>query len=73
MSLFTACSDDDDPAWTKIPSQTISAENLSLTTNTQSNPNASVKLAMSDEQNGILTLSKAIRGLDEVEVNVCCY
>lgn len=70
MSLFTACSDDDDPAWTKIPSQTISAENLSLTTNTQSNPNASVKLAMSDEQNGILTLSKAIRGLDEVEVNV---
>ena len=44
MSLFTACSDDDDPTWKKVPSQSISAENLSLTTNAQSNPNASVKL-----------------------------
>lgn len=70
MSLFTACSDDDDPTWKKVPSQSISAENLSLTTNAQSNPNASVKLAMSDAQNGVLTLSNAVRGLDEVEVNV---
>lgn len=71
MSLFTACSDDDNDAnWKKVPSQAISAENLSLTTNTQNITGASVKLVMSDEQNGVLTLTKAIRGLDEVEVNV---
>ena len=70
MSLFTACSDDDEPNWKKLPSQTISTENLTLTTNAQKSSDATVKLAMADEQNGILTLNNAIRGLDEVEVNV---
>ena len=71
MCSITACSDDDDePTWKKLPSQTISAENLTLTTNTQNFPNASVKLAMTDAQNGVLTLSNAIRGLNEVEIEV---
>jgi len=70
MGVFTACGDDDDPTWKKVPSQAITAENLSLTTNMPSNPDASVKLTMSDAQNGVITLSKAVRGMDEVEVNV---
>lgn len=70
MSLFTACSDDDDPNWKKLPSEEISAENLTLTTNSKNLPGATVKLAMTDAQNGILTLNNAIRGINEVEVNV---
>ena len=70
MSLFTACSDDDDPSWKKLPTQAITAENLSLTTNIPNNPDASVRLIMSDAQSGVIALSKAVRGMDEVEVNV---
>lgn len=71
MSLFTACSDDDDDStWKKLPSQAITSENLTLTTNAQNFPDASVKLAMVDAQNGVLTLNNAIRGLNEVEVNI---
>lgn len=71
LSFFTACSDDEENAnWTKLPTETISAENLTLTTNSQSFPNASVSLAMTDAQNGVLTLNNAVRGLNEVAVNV---
>lgn len=50
MSMFTACSDDDDkPNWKKLPTQEISAGNLALTTNTLPQVGASVKLAMVDE------------------------
>lgn len=71
LGLFTACSDDDEPAnWQKLPTESISAENLTLTTNAQSFPNASVSLTMNDAQTGTLTLTNAIRGLNEVAVNV---
>lgn len=71
VSLFTACSDDDNgPNWKKLPSQEISAGNLTLTTNAQPRVGASVKLAMTDETNGVLTLTKAVRGLNEVEMSV---
>lgn len=70
MSLFTACSDDDEPSWKKLPSKEISDKDLTLTTNAQSFPNASVKLAMVDDQNGVLTLNNAVRGLNEIEINV---
>lgn len=70
MSLFTACSDDDDPSWKKLPSQVITAENLTLTTNIPHVSDAGVKLNMSDAQNGVLTLHKVVRGTDELEVKV---
>ena len=70
MSLFTACNDDEDPTWKKLPSEEISAENLTLTTNSKNLPNATVKLAMTDAQNGVLILNNAIRGINEVEINV---
>ena len=71
MSMFTACSDDDDkPNWKKLPTQEISAGNLALTTNTLPQVGASVKLAMVDENNGVLTLTKAIRGVNEIEIDV---
>lgn len=71
MSLFTACSDDDDNTnWKKLPSQVITAENLSLETNIPTNSDASVKLAMANAQNGVLTLNKVVKGTDEVAVDV---
>ena len=71
MGLFTACSDDDEKAnWERLPSQVITAENLSLETNIPASSEASVKLAMTDAQNGVLTLNKVVRGMDEVEVDV---
>lgn len=71
MSLFTACSDDDDDAnWKKLPNQAITADNLLLETNIPASSDASIKLAMTDAQNGLLSLNKVVRGLDEVEVNV---
>lgn len=71
LGLFTACSNDDDNNnWTKLPTEAISAENLTLTTNSQSFPNASVSLAMTDAQTGVLTLNNAVRGLEKVDVNV---
>ena len=66
MSLFTACSDDDDENWKKVPSQIITAENLELETNIPTSSDASV----TDAQNGILTLNKVVRGADEIEINV---
>lgn len=70
VALFTACSDDELANWQKLPTESISAENLTLTTNSQTQANASVTLSMTDAQNGVLTLTNAIRGLDEVSVNV---
>ncbi|WP_300701509.1 DUF4925 domain-containing protein [Bacteroides sp.] len=71
MSLFTACSDDDDNTnWKKLPSQAITAENLSLETNIPASSGASVKLAMANAQNGVLTLNKVVKGTDAVEVDV---
>lgn len=71
VGLFTACSDDDNGSnWKKLPSQEISAGNLTLTTNAQPQVGASVKLGMIDESNGVLTLTKAVKGIDEIEVNV---
>lgn len=54
----------------KLPSQVITAENLSLTTNIPHASDAGVKLNMSDAQNGVLTLHKVVRGTDELEVKV---
>ena len=70
MGMFTACSDEDKPNWKKLPTQEISAGNLALTTNTLPQVGASVKLAMVDENNGVLTLTKAIRGVNEIEIDV---
>ena len=66
MSLFTACSDDDDDAnWKKLPNQAITADNLLLETNIPASSDASIKLAMTDAQNGLLSLNKVVRGLDD--------
>ena len=70
VALFTACSDDEQPNWQKLPTEAITAENLTLTTNSQSQANASATLAMTDAQTGTLTLTNAVRGLDEVTMDV---
>lgn len=38
LGLFTACSDDEEPSWQKLPTETISADNLELTLNSQKCP-----------------------------------
>ena len=53
MCSITACSDDDDENWKKVPNQIITAENLELETNIPTSSDASMKLAMTDAQNGI--------------------
>lgn len=70
MGVFTGCSEDDQPNWQKLPSETISAENLELTLNEKKMSDATVSLAVKDAQSGVLTLTKAIRGWDEVQVDV---
>lgn len=70
LGLFTACSDDEEPSWQKLPTETISADNLELTLNSQKMSDASVSLTMSDAQTGVLTLTNAIRGWNEVKVDV---
>lgn len=70
MGVFTGCSDDEQPNWQKLPSDAISAENLELTLNEKNMPDAAVTLAVKDAQSGVLTLTKAIRGWDEVQVDV---
>ena len=70
VSLFTACSDDDDPNWKKLPSKVITTENLTLISNELVMSDASVQLSMTDAQSGVLTLTNAVRGLNTVAVNV---
>lgn len=69
VSLFTSCKDDD-PSWKKLPSQEITAENLTLTTDVPGAADASVKLVMSDAQNGVMTLNNAVRGIETVDIDV---
>ena len=46
--------------WKKVPSQIITAAtSLELETNIPTSSDASVKLAMTDAQNGILTLNQS--------------
>ncbi|MDE6173175.1 DUF4925 domain-containing protein [uncultured Bacteroides sp.] len=70
VSLFTSCKDDDEPSWKKLPSQEITAENLTLTTDVPGAADASVKLVMSDAQNGVMTLNNAVRGIETVDIDV---
>lgn len=70
MSLLIACSDDKNDNWKKVSGQVITAGNLSLETNIPASSDASVKLTMTNAQNGVLTLNKVVKGTDEVAIDV---
>jgi len=70
MSLFTACSDDDDDTWKQIPSTEISAEDATLQVNGQVSTEGSVKLEAKNGEQAVLTLTKVIPGYADVPVDV---
>lgn len=69
MSLFTACSDDDDTAWKEIPSVEIKGENVKLTVNGQAN-SGSIQLQAKNSEQGLLKLSNVVNGYESVDMNV---
>lgn len=70
MSLFTACSDDEDTTWKQIPSTEISGDDATLQVNGQPSAEGSVKLDVKNGEAAVLTLNKVIPGYANVPVDV---
>ena len=70
MSLFTACSDDDDDTWQQIPQTELSGDKADLTVNGVKSTSGSVQMSVKNESEGILTLKNVIPGYENVPVNV---
>lgn len=70
MSLFTACSDDDDNTWQQIPQTEISGDKADLTINGVESTSGSVQMSVKNESEGVLTLKNVIPGYENVPVNV---
>lgn len=70
MSLFTACSDDDDTTWQQIPQTEISGDKAELTVNGVASTSGSVQMSVKNESEGVLTLKNVIPGYESVPVNV---
>ena len=72
MSLFTACSDDEDTAWKEIPQTEIPAgtEGVTLNVNGVASSTGSVQMTVKNESEAVLNLKGVIPGYAEVPVNV---
>lgn len=70
MSLFTACSDDDDTTWQQIPQTEISGDKAELTVNGVASTSGSVQMSVKNESEGVLTLKNVIPGYESVPVSV---
>ncbi|MCS2250376.1 DUF4925 domain-containing protein [Bacteroides fragilis] len=70
VSLFTACSDDDDNTWKQIPTTEISGENATLQVNGQVSTEGSAKLEVKNGGQGVLNLNKVVPGYADVPVDV---
>ena len=70
MSLFTACSDDDDDTWQQIPQTELPGDKADLTVNGVKSTSGSVQMSVKNESEGILTLKNVIPGYENVPVNV---
>lgn len=69
MSLFTACGDDDeDTTWQNIPDST--SENTTLKINGSDLEGASASLDIKSAEAGVLTLTNAVYGHDNITVDV---
>lgn len=66
--IFTACSDDDDPNWKKLPEE-VSGENADLKIN-GSSTGGTIKLDVKNESEAVLNLNNVIPGCETVAVNV---
>lgn len=69
MSLFTACSDDDDDSWKEIPTIEITGEDATLIVNGQA-VEGSVQLQAKNGEQGVLKLNNLVNGYENVEMDV---
>ena len=69
MSLFTACSDDDDNSWQKLPQGEIVASNVSLQLNGQ-NTTGTVSFNALNLESAAVGLKDVIDGYSDVTVDV---
>ena len=67
VSLFTACSDDDDNTWKQIPTEGVSTPNATLN-GKPSTGTAMLKVSSADK--GVVNLKDIIYGVDDVNVDV---
>lgn len=72
MSLFTACSDDDNEPWKEIPQGEISADsgNATLLINGESSTTGSVKMSVKNELEATLEMKNVIPGYSDLNVDV---
>lgn len=70
VSLFTACSDDDDTTWQKIPQTEISGSNATLVINGKESTLGSVQMTVNNEYEAVLKLKDVISGYSDVSVSV---
>lgn len=71
MSLFTACSDDEEP-WENIPKTEITTEsgNLAVKVNGETSANGSVKVTAKNASEAVTTLKNIVPGYAEVDIDV---
>lgn len=70
MSLFTACSDDDEPSWKQIPQTEISGSNATLKINGTESASGSVQMTVKNESEATLALKNVIPGYSDLNVEV---
>lgn len=70
MSLFTACSDDDDETWKKIPQTEISGDDATLNINGTPSTTGSVTMTVKNESEATLALNNVIPGYPKLNVDV---
>lgn len=72
MSLFTACSEDDNKPWKEIPQGEISANsgNATLLINGESSTTGSVKMSVKNESEATLEMKNVIPGYSDLNVDV---
>lgn len=71
MSLFTACSDDDDTTWQQIPTDEISVEDgATLNINGEISKTGTVQMTVKNQSEATLALKNVIPGYSDLDVNV---
>lgn len=72
MSLFTACSDDDDTSWKEIPQDeiTVGTDGVTLSVNGVAASTGSVQMTVNNGSTAVLNLNNVIPGYAKVPVDV---
>lgn len=72
MSLFTACSDDDDETWKEIPTEEIdvASGNATVNINGTTSTTGSVKMTVKNESEATMALKNVIPGYSDLNIDV---